>query len=139
MSFKVDVVERGFDQVINGLVLTEIAIQGDLTLEDLVIIGERTLELARIDIPFDTGAAHDSLQMFVDKNSFRVVIGSDGGIRPDGVRRIYLRYLELGTSKIQARPFLVPSLLTAVNEFRTRYPEKIREFSRIHVNLNRSK
>ena len=139
MSIDIQVTEKGFETVIGGLQLVEVAIAGDLTLEDLVVVGENTLEIARSTVAFDTGALRESLQMFVDKKNLTVKIGTDGGIRPDGIRQIYGRFVELGTSRMAARPFLMPALLAAINEFKIRFPEKIREFSKIHVNLNRGK
>ena len=110
-----------------------IVLDGELTAEELVVIGERTLVLARETIPFKTGAARDSLQMVVDPEGKRVSIGSDGGVGPDGKRRIYLRYLELGTSRMVARPFLLPSVLQAINEFKDRLPLKVKEMARISI------
>jgi hypothetical protein len=131
--FRVEVTERGIDQVIAGLSVLDVKIEGELILEDLVVIGERTMELAREIISFDTGAAWASLQFLVDNKNLSVKIGSDGGVRPDGQRKIYLRYLELGTSKMTARPFLMPSLLQAIHEFRLRFPQKIREVGKVGI------
>lgn len=133
MSFDVKVDTTGLQKIASGFRLLEVQLHGTLTLEEVVIIAERTLELARERIPFKTGAARDSLQMIVDSTTNTVTIGSDGGIRPDGKRQIYLRYLEFGTSKITARPFLMPSLLQAINEFKQRFPLKVKEFARVSI------
>ena len=133
MSFDIKVNSSGLEKIRNGLVITEVQLNGTLTLEEVVIIAERTLELARQRIPFKTGAARDSLQMVVDASRSMVTIGSDGGIGTDGVRRIYLRYLELGTSKMTARPFLLPSLFQAIDEFQKRFPVKVKEMARINI------
>ena len=133
MSFEINVDNSGLKKIRDGLQVTEIQLHGTLTLEEVVIIGERTLELARERIPFKTGAARDSLQMVVDESRSMVTIGSDGGIGADGVRRIYLRYLELGTSKMRAQPFLLPSAIQAVQEFQKRFPLKVKENSRINI------
>ena len=133
MSFDCKVDIKGLNKIREGLILAEIELHGKLTLEEVVIIGERALELARERIPFKTGAARVSLQMIVDEKNNRIIIGSDGGIGPDGVRRIYLRYLELGTSKMSARPFLMPSLIQAIEEFQKRFPLKFKEMSRVNI------
>jgi HK97 gp10 family phage protein len=133
MSFDVNVDVSAIEKFIKTLQYVNIQINGDLTANELVIIGERTLEIARQTIPFDTGAARESLQMIVDANTKTVTIGSDGGIRPNGERHIYLRYLELGTSKITARPFLLPAVTQALNEFKQRYPLKIMELARVSI------
>lgn len=132
MSFEVNIDTTMLENVVKGLSKVQIEIN-KLTLEELVIIGERTLELARNRIPFQTGAARDSLQMFVDSTTNTVTIGSDGGIRPKGNKQIYLRYLELGTSKMTAKPFLFPALTQAIDEFKARFPLKIEEMTRINI------
>lgn len=133
MSISVEIDTSELDSLINGLVLFEVNLTGNLLFEEVVIIGERVLELAREKIPFKTGAARDSLQMIVDQAGRKIIIGSDGGIGPDGVTRIYLRYLELGTSKMAARPFLFPSVLQAIEEFRKRFPQTFTEMARVRV------
>ena len=133
MSFEVKTDSSGLKKIADGFRLTEIQLHGTLTLEEVVIIGERALELARLRIPFKTGAARDSLQMIVDTSRSMVIIGSDGGIGPDGVRRTYIRYLELGTTKMSARPFLIPSLIQAIEEFQKRFPLKFKEMSRVNI------
>lgn len=133
MSFEVKTDSSGLQKIADGFRLTEIQLHGTLTLEEVVIIGERALELSRERIPFKTGAARDSLQMVVDTSRSRIIIGSDGGIDPDGVRRIYIRYLELGTTKMSARPFLIPSLIQAIEEFQKRFPLKFKEMSRVNI------
>ena len=133
MSIEVKVDTSGIKLIQNKLEYVNVQINGELTVNELVIIGERTLELAREKIAFDTGAAHESLQMIVDTENKTIQIGSDGGIRPDGKRQIYLRYLELGTSRMAARPFLLPSLIQSLEEFKQRYPLKIMELARIIV------
>ena len=110
-----------------------IKIDGDLTANELLIILERTLELAQDAIAFRTGAARASLQIQIDPDGKSGSIGSDGGVGPDGVRRKYLKHLELGTTKMSARPFLFPSAVRALNEFKERYPLKVKELARISV------
>lgn len=132
MSFEVKVDTTMLVNVVKGLSSVQIEIR-KLTLEELVIIGERTLEIARDKVPFDTGAARASLQMIVDSTTDTVTIGSDGGIRPNGKRLIYLRYLELGTSRMIAKPFLFPALTQAIDEFKARFPLKIAEMTRVNI------
>lgn len=133
MSFEIDVDASGLEKISQRFQYVDIQINSTLTNNELLLIAERTIELARDRIPFKTGAARDSLQIQFDGDSRTVRIGSDGGIGPDGVRRTYLRYLELGTSRMTARPFLLPSVLQALNEFKERYPLKIKELARVSV------
>lgn len=133
MTLDISVDTSVLQNVSGGLTVFSIQLETELTLNELTIIGERTLQLARDIIAFRTGAARESLQIIVDTVSRTVVIGSDGGIQPDG-RKIYLRYLELGTSKMIARPFLFPSVIQAINEFKARIPQKVKEMARINVN-----
>ena len=135
MSFDVKVDTTDFENLRDALVVAEIELNGKLVFDELLIIGQRILELARENIPFKTGAARDSLQMIIDESNQTVTIGSDGGIGPDGVRRIYLRYLELGTSKMQARPFLFPAAIQAIEEFRLRVPKKFKDM--LHTSLGK--
>jgi len=124
VSIDIEVSVRGFDVVKRKLGEVVLAIDGDLTLEELVILAERTLELAQQTVAFRTGALRASLQIFIDPTLKRVSIGTDIG---------YGKYVELGTSKMAGRPFLFPSLLQAITEFKDRYPQRIKEFSRIGV------
>ena len=133
MSFKTEIDLAAFKKLKSRLQFVEIQIKGELTNNELLIIAERILQLAQQSIAFDTGAARESLQIHIDPDGKRVEIGSDGGIRPDGKRRIYLRYLEFGTSFMRAQPFLFPSAVIALNEFKARYPLKVREMARIGV------
>lgn len=133
MTLDISVDTSVLQNVSGGLTVFSIQLETELTLNELTIIGERTLQLARDVIAFRTGAARESLQIIVDTVSRTVIIGSDGGIQPDG-RKIYLRYLELGTSKMIARPFLFPSVIQAINEFKARIPQKVKEMARINVN-----
>lgn len=133
MSFKLDVDITQLLSTKKRFQYLNIQINGNLTANELLIIAERTLELARETIAFDTGAARDSLQIQIDPGGKSVSIGSDGGIRPNGERKIYLRFLELGTSRMRAQPFLFPSAIRALNEFKTRYPLKIKELARVKV------
>lgn len=116
MSIDIEVQSTGWENVIDGLTLVSLRVDGDLILEDLQEIAQRTLELARETVPVKTGNLRDSLQIIIDPITKSVVIGTDIG---------YGRYVELGTSKMQSRPFLIPSLVTALTEFQQRYPEKI--------------
>lgn len=133
MSIDISVDVSGLERISKTLNFIDIGINGELTMEELLIVAERILELAQQTIAFDTGAARDSLQIIANPSMKSVSIGSDGGIRPDGQRKKYLRYLELGTSRMSARPFLVPALLQALNEFKQRYPGRIKEMSRIII------
>lgn len=133
MSFKVEVDTSNLKKITSLFQYVNVQINGDLTANELLIIAERTVELARESIPFRTGAARESLQIHADPDGKKVTIGSDGGIGSDGKRRIYLRYLELGTTKMVARPFLFPAVQQALEEFKQRYPLKIKELARIGV------
>jgi HK97 gp10 family phage protein len=80
-------------------------------------IGDEVLDNARRLVPIDEGGTRDSLDKNVDGEGFERVnqIGSDEShIDPSG-RKVGKRaiYLELGTSKMSAQPFLKPSLYQA--------------------------
>lgn len=124
MSIEIDVTVKGFDKAIQRINMIQIGIESDLTIEELTILAERTLELAQETVPFRTGALKASLQIFVDPNTLTAGVGTDIG---------YGKYVELGTSKMSARPFLIPALFQALNEFKQRYPQRLKEMSRVSV------
>lgn len=99
------------------MVLLDVGIDADLTIEELKEIGNMIIERATQIVPVRTGALRDSISMIVDETNKTVIVGSDLN---------YSTYVELGTSKMTARPYLIPSLLEALREFQTRFPEKIR-------------
>lgn len=63
-------------------------------------IGERVAQSARELCPVDTGALRDSIEVSVQGNSAVVSANTD-----------YAAYVEFGTSKMPARPYLVPALI----------------------------
>lgn len=132
MSFETEVDLGEMFKARKKLQFINIQINGQFTANQLLLLGERILQLARDTIAFKTGAARESIQLIIDPDGKSMVIGSDGGVGADG-RKIYLRYLELGTSKMRAQPWLFPSAVIALNEFKERYPLKLKEKARIGV------
>ncbi len=63
-------------------------------------IGERVMQSAKEACPVDTGALRDSIKMSVQGNRAVVSANTD-----------YAGYVEFGTSKMPARPYLVPALI----------------------------
>lgn len=63
-------------------------------------VGERVMQSAKEACPVDTGALRDSIKMSVHGN--RAVVSADTD---------YAGCVEFGTSKMPARPYLVPALI----------------------------
>lgn len=135
--FRIDVESKGWDKVLAKLGLVELVIEGDLTIEDLKILGSRTLELAKesISTPYPpaslpgeaphrrTSDLMEGLEFEVNEEELKVTIRSTIG---------YGIFLELGTSKMQARPFLIPAFFIALEEFRRDYAEKLKKRIEAH-------
>src|SRR5690242_12914846 len=117
MSVNIDVTYTGWDETTTNLQLLAAALESDFSKEELTRIGNRVLEIAQSLAPVKTGALKGSLKLIVNDDS--VVIGSDLD---------YSVYVELGTSKMQARPYLMPALFQALNEFQQEFPNRIKEF-----------
>lgn len=115
---EVNVVSTGWDDVVAGLSFIDVNIDGELTNDNLLWLGNRVLELAQQYVPVRTGALRDSLKVIIGPESKSVIIGTGIG---------YGKYVELGTTKMQARPFLIPALLQALSEFKQKFPGIIKE------------
>ncbi len=68
---------------------------------------QKALETAREEVPVDTGALKDSLQM--------AQAGLEGSIQTG---KEYAVYVELGTARSAAQPFLRPAFLAGAETFR---------------------
>jgi HK97 gp10 family phage protein len=119
MAAEVNVNSTGWDEVVAGISIIDVNLQTELTIEQLMWAGNRLLELARQYVPVKTGALRDSLSVILGPESKSVIVGTDIG---------YGKYVELGTSKMQARPFLIPALFQVLTELKEQFPEKIKEF-----------
>lgn len=73
------------------------------TLLSLEKIGQIVEDLIPKYVPVRTGATRDSRAHIVTHNCVEI-----------GVQTFYAKYLELGTSKMAARPFLRPALMEAL-------------------------
>jgi len=62
-------------------------------------IASDIVELARENAPVDTGELRDSIRVEVDGNDHTVVVGADHGA-----------FVEFGTSKMAAQPYLGPAV-----------------------------
>lgn len=114
--FEINILYDDWDDVIDKLTLLEVIIEHDFTLEERIELAGLALDYAKQIVPVLTGALRDSLEIRVSGDS--VFIGSDLN---------YSTYVELGTSKMTAKPYLIPALLVAIAEWHQRFPEKIRK------------
>jgi HK97 gp10 family phage protein len=118
MSIDISVEVNGLDEVIRKMELTEAKINSVFTMEQLKEFAEIVRDTARDSAPFRTGLLKASLQIIIDEPNLSVTIGTDAG---------YGKFVELGTRKMQAKPFLIPAVFEALEEFKRRYPEKLSE------------
>lgn len=124
MSFDASVDYDGFDTTKQKIHLLDFAIESFLTLEELVALAERIVQLADPNVAFRTGFMKSTMFIDVDQSNLRVKVGFRSG---------YSKFVELGTTRIRAHPSLVPALFVALNEFKEQYPEKIKRFAKINV------
>jgi HK97 gp10 family phage protein len=78
--------------------------------DKLILVGEFVEGDAKLRCPVDTGNLRNSINYKVDEEELSVKIGTNVDYAP---------YVELGTSKQKAQPFLVPSLVENENEIKT--------------------
>lgn len=113
MSIDIEVDITELEKLREDLVLLDITLDKDIPPLVLERLGARVVELAKQIVPVRTGRLRDSITMkFNGKDE--VVIGSDVD---------YSVYVELGTSRMAAQPYLIPSLFQAINELSEEFPE----------------
>lgn len=108
-------IEIEFDEItktVEELVLLEVTLQRDVPMLVLERIGKRMVELAKEIVPVRTGNLRDSIDMKISGDT--VIVGSDVN---------YSIYVELGTSKMSAQPYLIPSLFQAIHELEREFPQ----------------
>ncbi len=77
---------------------------------DVVAVAAHNIEArGKTLVPFDTGATKNSIKPDFSRNGLQADIGPSTEYAP---------YLELGTSKMAARPFMVPSLEAEAEPFK---------------------
>lgn len=68
----------------------------------LILIGEFVEGEAKLRCPVDTGNLRDSIKYRVDESEAAVIIGTNVEYAP---------YVEFGTAKMQAQPYLRPAVI----------------------------
>ena len=85
--------------------------RGIETLRDVIEeVADKAVEIAKENSPKDTGNNRDSITVGKDKSTkkeIRTDIHTESG---------YGGYLELGTSRMPARPYMQPAVIQALNE-----------------------
>jgi HK97 gp10 family phage protein len=72
---------------------------------------------AKLLCPVDTGRLRNSISHAIDENTKTVYIGTNVEYAP---------YVEMGTSKTKAQPFLEPAITNHVDEYRTIFYDQLK-------------
>lgn len=113
MSINIEVDITELEKLRDDLVLLQVTLEKDIPSLVLERLGNRMVELAKQIVPVRTGRLRDSIMM-KSNGPDMIVIGSDVD---------YSVYVELGTSKMSAKPYLIPALFQAINELAKEFPE----------------
>ena len=94
-------------------------IQSAIT-EALETIGKRVVAYAKADCPVDTGKLRDSIQYVVDDSDNSLSVGTNVEYAP---------YVEMGTSRQKAQPFLRPAVTEHTDEYKKIFEDKMKNTS----------
>jgi hypothetical protein len=100
--------------------ILQFSLEDEIPFEAIKQIGERVLEYAQQSVPIKTGKLFSSLKVEIDEALQSVTIGSDLD---------YSVYVELGTSKMAAHPYLVPALFQALSEYDSEIPALVEDMT----------
>lgn len=81
-------------------------------------IGIKWLEKVTPLVPVDTSRLQKSMTYQVDSSNKRVIVGSPVD---------YSIFVELGTSKMRAQPYLRPSILNYINDYKSEVQKALGE------------
>ena len=99
MSFRIT---TDFSQVLQGLQKLQTGIP-QMIENALIRVAEESIQVAKDTVPVDTGTLQRSIRV-LERGPNYVIIGSDVE---------YALYVELGTYKMQAQPYLGPAMDSA--------------------------
>jgi HK97 gp10 family phage protein len=98
-------------QIIDRVDWDKMIERGIETLRDVIEeVADKAVEIAKENSPHDTGNNRDSITVGSEKNNKKEIntdIHTESG---------YGGYLELGTSKMPARPYMQPAVIQALKE-----------------------
>jgi HK97 gp10 family phage protein len=102
---------------------------GELSDEVLVELAERIVEDAKALCPVDTGSLRRSIRYERDPSGSIIIAAGGGGIINPKTRREvdYAAYVEFGTSRSPAQPFLQPALEKNLPNLEDLFSKKIEE------------
>ncbi|GEM_PF-2176184 len=109
----------GLDQITRKTEELVFAFDRELGFSELERLAELTLIEAQKIVPVLTGALRSSLRIIRIPAENRVIVGTDIG---------YGKFVEFGTSRMSAQPFLYPAALFALRIFKQESPGRIKEF-----------
>jgi HK97 gp10 family phage protein len=108
---------RGFDVVSRKLAKLPDALTETLRRE-LNAAGLKILNEAQARVPIKSGALLEALSIKITKKGLRVSVGVQGAVTK---RRVpYFFWVEFGTKRTKAQPYLQPAAKVVRNEFRPR-------------------
>lgn len=114
--FEIDVYVTGWEEEEDKLQVLDVRISQDFPVKGIEWILQRALLYADQVVPVRTGRLKRSLKIMIDEENKSGMLYSDVG---------YSIYVEIGTSKMTAQPYLVPSLLRAIADFKREFPNLI--------------
>ncbi|MBI5697133.1 MAG: hypothetical protein HZC29_01220 [Thaumarchaeota archaeon] len=114
--FDIDVIVTGWEEEEYNLQVLDVRISQDFPVEGMKWILERSLTYADQMVPVRTGKLKRSLKIMIDEENKEGMLYSDVD---------YSIYVEVGTSKMTAQPYLVPALLRAIADFKREFPNLI--------------
>lgn len=117
MSIEVEVKSTGWQEVFDFMGYLEITLPNEVTIGEIRWILEKAKEYAKSIVPVRTGELRDSIDILIDESKKSGILFATADHAP---------YVELGTSKMTARPYMLPAIIFALQEFQRTFPDRFK-------------
>lgn len=118
MSIDVYLKETGLDDVIKFLDYIDIKLPNEITIDELRWILNTAFDYAVANVVVRTGELRDSIGWEVNESQKTGMIFATADHAP---------HVELGTSKMSARPYMLPAIIFALQEFQKSFPGRFKD------------